>query len=694
MPTSRRVPQRPAVVVLRGVAADRAGAALREAFATLGVADVPSPDPPGPPRVAVLVELGAVVHVDAAVGRALVGLLGGLGNGQVSVLAAVPRRDRDVGWTLSELAGPRGWDDPQPTVAPGSRGSGQRDALPAGTALPPLADPLATVTPVSDETSVLHGRDISAVWAEADLRVVVGAAATDAGTGFAPVTDALAALARPGAGAHQADVVTDLLRLTPSHLAVLDATTTSHGPCGTALRTPLATGCLVVGRDALLVDVVGAQLFGMDPARSPTVAAGLAAGLLPQDCSLAGDTTPLPGLDVPPTALLDAARAVAASPGLARVVAAAMAPGPPSAHADGDGRDRVLGVLRATFAPWVRSAAQSPASVGTLAVLQGGLAAAAASLSAWQTTFAKDAVRQVEAPLGLDLGAYRAADYEAVETELRPLVDLVEALPATADGLRWAHFQGSVVFEVSRTVQASYEDWIARVDIAETIRLMADYVGGRRVVVSRDRRGRPVRQAERNLYLPQPNYLAFSGGQVIDVCKLEVVRHADDRCAIWWKTVASPNGSAEHDDGTVEFADAGAGTTAVTIRGRQKFTLPPIWQVVDLDRFPEIRDPLTEDAYRRFFTATLDNLEARFEGRPFAVGRPPDDELPSRRLSRLVDVAEGAAREWLAGKDLGGRAGHDRPAASGALRFASPRPQPDATDEHGFRHFRGPGGAG
>ena len=105
--------------------------------------------------------------------------------------------------------------------------------------------------------------------------------------------------------------------------------------------------------------------------------------------------------------------------------------------------------------------------------------------------------------------------------------------------------------------------------------------------------------------------------------------------------------------------------------GRQLFTLPAFWRAVDLDRFPEVKAPLVADAYRRFFTATFDNLEACFEGRDHRIGREREDPpLATETASMLL----GVAKEWLEEKPLFQAAG---------------RPEPTQIDVHGFRHFSG-----
>lgn len=717
---------------LSGVVATAKGAASAEASAdaappTPHTAPAPPSKAQPPPRTAtVLVGLGAVVFTAPALLARLVTRLDEAGLA-VRVLGAVPERDRDLGWT------PR--------------------AVAARHHYPPIeiVDPLAELsTSGFGEESLRHGRPVARAWLEADLRIVLAPCATDAAQGFVGVLAALGGVAPLVPGADPAEAVADLLRQAPPHLAVLDATLVSHGPVGTAVRREMRAGTLVAARSALLVDVAAATLLGLDPGTSPAVAACLAEVGLPARHRVDGDLAPLPGVVTPSLPLVRSLPATGGAAGLARVLAAAAAvdagvpggargsrasPGGPGASnspalvvAAGPGdADPVLDALRSALGPWVVAAADSPAAATALAGIQGAAALAANAVNAWRTTFAKDTLARVEAPLGLDLSAYRAADYEAVEELLRPLVDQVAALPDTGDPLKWQHLDGSVLFEVTRTVNADYRSWVARVDLSHAIRLMADYLGGRCVVVARDRSGRPVRQAERNLYLPQPNYVAFTGGRVIDVCKLEVLRYHRESQEIWWRTVRSPNGSADYDDGTVEFADVGPGRTRITVRGRQRFTLPLFWQVVDIDRTPGLREVLTTDAYHRFFTTTLDNFEACYEGRPFQIGRPPvDSGLPTRDLGLFLATAREAAGEWLArsaqGSGAPGSSGSAAGAGWSAGTGASGAPRsgpagllsdivgqwagaagwgaapgssrtfpPDEIDSDGFRHFRAEG---
>lgn len=296
---------------------------------------------------------------------------------------------------------------------------------------------------------------------------------------------------------------------------------------------------------------------------------------------------------------------------------------------------------------------------------------------AWAVIFAKSRVVRREVPLGFEPADYADEDYDAVADYMAPYREQAANAPVTRSGLRWRYVGDAVLFEFGRVLNAGYDDLVARVDIASAIRLMNDYVGGCSVVVSRDPAGRITRQAERNVYLPQPNWLALSGGSFIDVCKLEAVEYGAGWRRIDWRTISSPNGSAVHDDGTVLFECLDRDRTRVTVCGLQQFTLPPFWAATDPWLPPPIKDALVEDAYRRFFSATLDNIEACYEGRAFRIGRDvsPADEEPwadqvERSWRMLRDVlSEGAIRQLLRSWPQ------------------STTPAPDEVDEHGFRHF-------
>ena len=156
-------------------------------------------------------------------------------------------------------------------------------------------------------------------------------------------------------------------------------------------------------------------------------------------------------------------------------------------------------------------------------------------------------------------GAFSRADYDDVVDYLAPLEHLVKAVPPDENGLRWRYVDGSVLFHYSKVLPVDFDRFVEAVPVRNAITWMKDYIGGQTVPVQRDREGRVTHQAERNVYLPQPNWLVLYGGSVIDVAKLESIRYDDDEHKIVWRTVHSSNDSATHDDGSVRFTQRPCG---------------------------------------------------------------------------------------------------------------------------------------
>ena len=200
-----------------------------------------------------------------------------------------------------------------------------------------------------------------------------------------------------------------------------------------------------------------------------------------------------------------------------------------------------------------------------------------------------------------------------------------------------------MVFRYTRALPIDFALFVRRVDIARTIQFMNDYLGGVVVALAHDTSGRPVRQAERNIYLPQPNYLVLYQGKPIDVSKLEVVEYEAGRHRLYWKTVLSENGSATYDDGIATFERTSDGTR-VTITGRQQFALPTFWQVFDPDIVPGLKARLVTHAYQTFFDRTIANFEALVEGRDIRIGRPVD-EPASPPVEQLMPTAAADRRD-------------------------------------------------
>lgn len=635
-------PSRPACVVTRGLDHGAVLAGLGSMVARL--------EPILHGRALVLTRLCVTTPATAPVVHAVVDLLHAAGCSEVAVGGRLRVDDRDRGHrSLAGLA----------------RRAGLTGRTPAGRSyeVVDLDDDLV-VAPVP-EVSVLAGRPVASRWASATTRVVVGRAVTDVVDGYAACLDTLLGAAPEIAGAEAADLVVDLLDYLPPGLVVVDGLTVAAGVDGGRLPRLVDAGVLVAATDPILADSAIAAVLGQDRSASRLLERAVARLGSPQ--GVTEGVTRVPDAAGPGPRTRAAASALAADPRLERVLRAAIGgPDPDAAPTD-----RVLGAIRSALTPLVRAA---DGSAGDAAVLDAVLVLAhtlSHAVHAWGVGFDKDAIFRREVPLGFDPADHDGAAYDGLPRYLAPFEDLVQDVPENADGLRLRSVDRTTVFEVTRDIAAPFEDFVARVDVAHGISLMADYLGGRRVTVPGSTDPTRTRQAERNLYLPQPNYLAAWGGRAIDVCKIELVERAPDRHRLTWRTVASPNGSAEADDGSLTFTRTAVGVRAI-VRGRQRFLLPPAWAGVDLDQWPEIRTPLLEDAYRRFFTTTFDNLEACYEGREFRIGVPAP-EASELLLTQSVDLLLAATKGWLDER-----------------RGRGPTPvEEESLDANGFRHVRG-----
>ena len=602
-------------------------------------------------RAVLLVRFTPPTPTNSGLVHELIDVLFEIGWPSVAVAGRLTQRDVDSGRDdVIAMAADAGFG--------GSTGAGRiYDVLDLATKLS-----VATVPP----TSVLSARVVSSVWESAGLRIVIARGVPDPVDGYLGCLETLLAAAPAVPGAEPGDVAADLLTHLPPDLSIVDATASSDGADDLAAGSMAATA--VLSDDCLLADVVMARLHSIDPAMSRLLRAALSAPGLPAEYVIEGDQTPL---GWPPSAsplLADALHGLAASaPALERVIESLLA-GP------GDDADEVLRWLQRTLLPVLEPT--GPAGPALLAGLAYSITGSANWLQGWMTVLAKDRLERVEVPLGFDPNRYAQTDFDGIAGYLAGFDPLIDSASVVDEGMKWCQHDRAVLFEVERVIDAPFGDFVERVDISRGIGLMADYLGGRVVPVQHDSEGRVVWQAERNLYLPQPNYLALWGGLPIDVCKIEKVEYPPGARRLLWRTVLSPNQSATYDDGSLTFADEGGGRTRLTVRGRQLFALPPFWQAVDLDRFPEFKAPLVTDAYRRFFTVTFDNIEASYEGRDFLIGRAAANPgpLPTATLTALLEMA----REWLAATPLTDRIRD---------RFARPRPEPVTVDRDGFRHF-------
>jgi uncharacterized protein (DUF362 family) len=532
---------------------------------------------------------------------------------------------------------------------------------------------------------VLYGSLLSRTWFHADFRIVFAANSTDEADGYAlGLHTALAAL-QPGGSvylhlaAHLGDLVAELVRTTPVQLTLIDAIVSCHGSAGRRAPKPITTECIIASTDIWLADTVGAIKMGLDPAVSPLMAR------CPRICGTVGDVVVDGGLAVyegwtsPHPLILDSARRRDESPWWSRLLRPWLqvldpALFPLESPLDARMNERI--------APWFADVDEDPLALSALVFANTALGGFQKAVEGYRVLYAKDEVHRVSAPLGFDPATYPPDAYAVIVPELTGLERLIAGTPERAPGLRWRYLDEAVLFLYSREIPVDFDEFVASVDVSRAISYMNDYIGGVVVPVEHDGSGRPVRQAERNLYLPQPNYLVLSGGRPIDVSKLEIVEYDDGVHRMYWKTIASENDSAVYDDGIVTFARTETGT-AVTIFGRQLFVLPPLWAAIDLGLIPDQKELLVTHAYVTFFDRTLANLEALTEGRDIRIGRgratagAVAEPLPAADVEKFFE----GALTWLGtvSDTVRGPGGNGRQSST-----------PIYVDSDGFSHFEAP----
>jgi uncharacterized protein (DUF362 family) len=485
-----------------------------------------------------------------------------------------------------------------------------------------LGDELVPVDWPAD--SVLHDTGLSRHWTEAVFRISFAKNKTDLRRGYAlTLHNILGVLPEQdknyfyGRRCPAEEACLDVLRLYPPHFCLIDAWVSNHGSAGARMMKPIETSTLIASGDALLADWAGALKMEIDPCASGLNARAIEVLGLPPGHRIRGDLTPYPGWINAPAILRQTMQQPIEFAPLERIEA------PLTQWVNRDVfpfKDYLNDRVNQFF---TGGPALDENPFAMLSVVWANYCATAVgqAVQAWSVLYAKDRLDWKERPLGIDPDQFSHDDYEAVAEYLEPFEREAAGLQADEYGLAWTYVDKSVLFRFDRIIPVPFDKFVARVDVAQAITYMNDYLGGVRVPVDRDQRGRITHQVERNIYLPQPNYLALSGGVEIDVTKIEVIRYSSGEHKIFWKTVKSENGSAVYDDGSVSFERTGAGTTRIAISGLQQFTLPWLWQVFDPDRFPPLKDYLVTHAYRTFFSQTVANFEAAWEGREFRIGR-------------------------------------------------------------------------
>ena len=424
------------------------------------------------------------------------------------------------------------------------------------------------------------------------------------------------------------EIASELLEQIPVHFSIIDAVVSNHGADGVRMNSPHTTNTIIASPSLLLADWVGALKMGLDPYSSPLSAYALRTIGLPRQYVLDGDLTPYKGWKNVPPLLSDSIQR----------------------------RNKTL-LMRRSFQPWTYSVDRTyfpfkrkiddhinqtlaplfsgidehPFKLLTAIISNYLLAEAGRSLETYRILYAKEKIYRKNTSIGISPSRFTDSDYTSMPGYLEPFEALAVQTAPDRNGLRWRTIDASVVIAFTRILPFAFDAFTESVAIASAVRIMNDNIGGAVAPVLRNDKGMVIHQIERDIYLPQPNWIALFGGDFIDVTKLELVRRSSNEHAIYWRTVASLNHSARFDDGIIRFSRTGDEQVSVTIMARQDFTLPLIWQMINLDLLPHVKHPLISDSYLTYFGRTIASYEAAYTGQDVRIGRDfveADDSLP------------------------------------------------------------------
>jgi uncharacterized protein (DUF362 family) len=530
--------------------------------------------------------------------------------------------------------------------------------------------------------SALQGCGISREWLDADVRIVFSKSRTDEAAGYALCLDTLIGVLPLidkdlyyRNRRHPGDVVTALLSVAPIQFCLIDGIRGAHGAGGRRAPIAIETNTIIAATDIVLADHVGAIKMGLNPEVSPISARVLRTHPLPRRYIVAGSLGIYRGWNNVPAPSLLASGMRSRAETFARLVEPWLQHLDPELFPLKHPVDARLNAILAKFLadPDTDALGQWLLTLGN--ALLGWIGEA---IRSYRTLFDKDALRRHAVPLGIDVRAIPEGAFDALVEELLGLEPVAAAASPSSPELRWQYVDDAVVFRYAKTLPIEFNLYARHVDIARTIQFMNDYLGGVVVSLAHDTSGRPVRQAERNIYLPQPNYLVLYQGMPIDVSKLEVVQYGKDRHRLYWKTILSENGSATYDDGIATFERTSDGTQ-ITITGRQQFTLPPFWQVFDLNILPKLKAHLVTHAYQTFFDRTIANFEALVEGRDIRIGKPVDEPAPPPMeqimplLQRIGEIAIPLLQQLAGKRDPTGTSEARRTDTDGFVHITPPQ---------------------
>ncbi len=536
-----------------------------------------------------------------------------------------------------------------------------------------------------DNISVLRDAKLSSYWLNANFRIVFCKNKTDEEFYYSLCLKSLVDILPQKAKDYHyyfrlrpEEVAAALLQRDEVDFCIIDAYESNHGMQGIRQSKKLLTKTFIAGNNVLLVDWVGALKMELDPYCSSINSYSLKKIGLPLVYKIDGDLSIYKDWQNVPKLLAESTQARNKNPVIRRLSKAWLQ------QVDTDifpFKNVADAQINKFISPIIKNIDTHPLAYSALVALNYSLGGIHQFIEGWQTLYDKEKIYRQHTELGFDVNEFSPPDFDAIENYILPLAQLVANAPPDANGIKWRYIDGSVLFEYARTLPYDFNSFISKVDIAQAVQYMFDNIGGARVAIKSNQKKQIIYQAERDIYLPQPNWMVMFGGKPIDVCKIEILRYTTNSQTILWRTVKSLNQSAEFDDGLVSFSAKQKGITEIKIVARQKFTLPLFWQVFNMDYLPAMKDALVSDSYLRFFSRTMSNFEAVYEGRNPRLGKNANPSwgeknennhpLEAEQFKNLFAVFSGIAEKFMNGKNV----------------FAKDKSLYE--DEEGYRHFSG-----
>ncbi|MEO8414206.1 MAG: DUF362 domain-containing protein [Ginsengibacter sp.] len=536
-----------------------------------------------------------------------------------------------------------------------------------------------------DKTSVLKDEQLSAHWLRANFRIVFTKNKTDEEFYYSLCLKSLIDILPHKATQYHyyfrmrpEEVASSLLQRNDIDFSIIDAYESNHGMQGTRHSNSLLTYTFIAGDHVLLTDWVAALKMGLDPYCSSLNNYSLKKTGLPPVYKINGDLSVYEKWQNVPKLLAESTQARNKNPVVRQLSSAWLQ------QVDTDifpFKNIADAQINKFLSPITKNIDTHPLAYSALVALNYALGGIQQFIQGWQTLYDKEKIYRQDTDLGFDINDFSPDDFEAIENYILPLAQLVTCTPPDANGIKWRYIDSSVLFEYTRTLPYDYTFFIGKVEIAQAVQYMFDNIGGARIQVKANKNEQVIYQAERDIYLPQPNWMVMFGGKPIDVCKIEIIRYNSKSQTILWRTIKSLNQSAEFDDGLVSFSSKQKGITEIKIVARQKFTLPLFWQVFNMDYLPAMKDALVSDSYLRFFTRTISNFEAACEGRNPRLGKIADpmwgeNEVPhhpleAEQFKNLFAAFSGIAEKFMSTQKM------------------FPKNILPGKDENGYMHFEG-----